>query len=99
MNIPQQDMLRRFSENVYAVGSTHGLNFNDFLLTNVLVIDDWGDGLFVAKQRGHIKLQKKIEQIKNNVGCIKTFMTDITNVFYKAWVEVMGPVTNQIFCA
>lgn len=40
-------------------------------------------------------------KIKDKTGILKakTFMTDITNVFYNAWHAVMGPVQYPIFCS
>lgn len=38
-----------------------------------------------------IKLQIELVQCK-------TFMTDITGVFYNAWVIIMGPVPHQLYC-
>lgn len=106
MNTSQEYMLRTYgNESTVCVDSTHGLNGYDFELTTILVIDEWGEGfpgacMFSNRKDTEVftfffnKIQEKTGILK-----AKTFMTDITNVFYNAWRVVMGPVQYQIFCS
>lgn len=103
MNTSQEYMLTTYgNEGIICVDSTHGLNGYDFELNTVLVIDKWGEGFlgaFMFTNRKDIEVFsfffRKIQE-KPGVIKAKTFMTDITNVFYNAWYPVMGPVQYQI---
>ena len=48
MNKAQQNILKKFGNNVIAIDSTHGLNMYDFELTTVMVIDEFGEGFPVS---------------------------------------------------
>ncbi|XP_072383099.1 uncharacterized protein [Diabrotica undecimpunctata] len=106
MNSTQEYMLKTYGNGgVICVDSTHGLNSYDFELTTILVVDEWGEGfptacLFTNRKDSEI-FKFFFDKIKEKVGIIsaRTFMTDITNVFYNAWSASMGAVTYQIFCS
>ncbi|KAJ8943227.1 hypothetical protein NQ314_009800 [Rhamnusium bicolor] len=94
------------SQNIIAVDSTHGLNSYDFELSTVLIVDDWGEDfpdacLLLTNRQDSVIFENCFDAIKSKLGLLKpkTFMSDITNVFYKAWFRVMGLVPNQLFCA
>lgn len=106
MNTSQEYMLRTYgNESTVCVDSTHGLNGYDFELTTILVIDEWGEGFPGACMFSNRKDTEVftffLNKIQEKTGILKakTFMTDITNVFYNAWRVVMGPVQYQIFCS
>lgn len=105
MNSAQSEMLKKFGGNIVCVDSTHGLNSYDFEMTTVLVIDEFYEGFPVAtmfsnRKDTHIheiffgKIKERTGQIEANV-----FMTDITNIFYSAWVSTMGAVPHQLYCS
>ncbi len=41
-------MLMKFGSNVVCADSTHGTNSYDFYLTNLLVVDEYGEGIPVG---------------------------------------------------
>lgn len=105
MNNYQKIMLSRFGTNIIAVDSTHGLNNYDFELTTIMVVDDNGEGfpvsyMFTNKKDTYINTIF-FELIKNAIGIVKckTFMSDLTGVFYDAWICIMGTVSNQLYCS
>lgn len=106
MNRSQKLMLEKFGANIICVDSTHGLNNYDFELTTVMIIDEFGEGfptayMFTNRQDTYIN-EVFFNQIKEKVGCSivpKTFMSDITAVFYNAWKSVMGSPLHQLYCA
>ncbi|KAJ8968824.1 hypothetical protein NQ314_002086 [Rhamnusium bicolor] len=48
MNHYQQEMLMKFGKNIVAIDSTHGLNNYDFLMTTLMVVDEFGEGFPVT---------------------------------------------------
>ncbi|CAG9828164.1 unnamed protein product, partial [Diabrotica balteata] len=105
MNNSQKNMLMQFGNNVIAIDSTHGLNSYDFELTTVLVVDDWGEGfpgacMLTNRKDSHI-FAVFYQKLKEQIGILKpkSFMTDVTNVFYNPWKQVMGDVPSQLYCA
>lgn len=105
MNQSQQYMLNKFGNNIICIDSTHGLNKYDFELSTLMVIDEFGEGFpcaFMFTNRKDTNIFKFFfMKVKEKVGTIltKTFMTDITSVFFNAWCEVMGPPEHQLYCA
>ncbi|ENN82394.1 hypothetical protein YQE_01232, partial [Dendroctonus ponderosae] len=62
-----------------------------------MVIDEFGQGypaafMFSNKKDANV-YRVFFESIRQKVGIItaKTFMSDITETFYSAWLQVMGP--------
>ena len=41
----QADIMKKFGEKVICVDGTHGTNGYDFMLTTVMVVDEYGEGL------------------------------------------------------
>lgn len=105
MNKSQEDMFKQFGSNIIAIDSTHGLNGYDFELTTIMVVDNFGEGFpcacMITNRKDTLVFQLFFDCIKAKLGIIsaKTFMSDITNVFYNAWLMVMGPVTYRLFCS
>lgn len=101
----QQMMFSKFGSNVICIDGTHGLNRYDFELTTIMVIDEYGQGFpaaFMFSNKKDINIYeiffKSIHQKMGNITA-KTFMSDITETFYTAWIHVMGPVTYRLFCS
>nr|CAH7758959.1 unnamed protein product [Callosobruchus chinensis] len=105
MNKSQEFMLKNYGGNIITVDSTHGLNPYDFELTTLLVLDEFGEGFPTAcmftNRKDTLVNEIFFSLIKNQVGSIspKVFMTDITNVFYNAWIKVMGAPLHQLYCS
>ncbi|XP_050508157.1 uncharacterized protein LOC114343556 [Diabrotica virgifera virgifera] len=107
MNSVQKELFKKFVGNIVCVDGTHGLNSYDFEMTTILVLDEFREGFPVAFLFSNRKDQHVYEvffkHVKNAVGMeqvnINTFMTDITNVYYTAWVSVMGSVSLHLYCS
>lgn len=105
MNKYQKHMLISFGSNVIATDSTHGLNGYDFELTTVMVVDEFGEGFPIAfmftNRKDTFVHTFFFKRIKEEVGGIetKTFMSDITSVFYSAWISTMGHAKHQLYCS
>lgn len=100
----QKYMLEKFGSNIIAVDSTHGLNNYDFELTTIMIVDEFGEGFptaFMFTNRKDTEVHKILFScVKKKAGTIKTntFMSDITHVFYNAWVCVMGVALHHLYC-
>jgi len=105
MNRSQKNMVMQFGQNIIAVDSTHGLNSYDFELTTVMVVDDWGEGFpgacMLTNRKDSLIFNLFFQKLKEHVGNINTkiFMSDVTNVFYNPWKEVMESAPQQLYCA
>lgn len=98
-------MLTTFGQNIIAIDSTHGLNQYDFELTTIMVVDDYGEGFAVAymftNRKDTFVNNIFFDVIKSKVGILKTktFMSDMSEVFYNAWNCVMGRAEHQLYCS
>uniref|UniRef100_A0A6P7GR01 Uncharacterized protein LOC114345728 n=1 Tax=Diabrotica virgifera virgifera TaxID=50390 RepID=A0A6P7GR01_DIAVI len=107
MNTVQKELFKKFVGNIVCVDGTHGLNSYDFEITTILVLDEFREGFPVAFLFSNRKDQHVYEvffkHVKNAVDMeeinINTFTTDITNVYYTAWVSVMGSVSLHLYCS
>ena len=105
MNSSQEFMLKNFGQNVIAIDNTHGLNPYDFELTTLVVLDEYGEGfpsacMFSNRKDTYIYflffslIEQKCGKINSNV-----FMSDITDVYYNAWISTMGIPTFKLYCS
>ena len=106
MNKSQEFMLEEYGNNIIAIDSTHGLNGYDFELTTLMVVDEYGEGfpaacMFCNRQDTFVYkiFFKKLKDKLSHKITPKTFMSDITETFYQAWIEEMGIPTYRLFCA
>lgn len=109
MNVTQIEIFRKFG-NIICIDGTHGMNAYDFELTTLLVLDEFGEGFPVAFMFSNRKDKYVYECFFH---CIKkatfpdcevlpvceTFMSDMNNVYYNAWITVMGAPKKQIYCS
>lgn len=92
--------------------STHGTAGYDYLLTSIVVVDDFGNGLpaafCISSYSSEVEWTLFIQEVKKALskthggdGAIKarTLMTDMDNSFYNAWVGVMGDVKYRLYCS
>lgn len=101
----QQLMLQKFGHNIIAIDGTHGLNGYDFELTTVMVVDEYHQGFPVAfmfcNRKDMATYTLFFEKIKSKIGVVnaKTFMSDLDESFFKAWIGVMGDGCHSLFCS
>lgn len=102
----QRSMLRKFGPNGVCCDSTHGTNGYDFLLTTLLVIDEFGEGFpaawCISNHEDFTTMCNFFSEVKKNTGTISSswFMSDIAPQFYNAWVGVMDecPRPQKLLC-
>ncbi|KAG0440300.1 hypothetical protein HPB47_016344 [Ixodes persulcatus] len=76
----------------------------DFLLTTLLVVDEFGFGVpcayLLTNRAGTIMMKIFFEAGREAVGVIsaKVFMSDDASEFYNAWSAVMSPAERQLLC-
>jgi len=101
----QATMAQLFGNNIIAVDTTHGMNQYNYDLTTLMVVDEFSNGFPVAymfpNRKNTCIFQHFFRSIKEKVGNItaKTFMSDMDDTFYNAWVSVMGGATYTLYCS
>lgn len=101
----QATLFKKFGCEKVCVDSTHGTNGYDFLLTSVVIVDEFGTGVPVAfllsNRVDTVILTHYFSVIKGKIGTIdtKSFMSDDAPEFFNAWWSVMGKPTHQLLCA
>lgn len=102
----QKSMLEKFGASDVCCDSIHGTNGYDFLLTTLLVIDEYGEGFpaawCISNHEDFKTMCTFFCEIKKNTGTIKAswFMSDVAPQFYTAWVGVMDdcPRPKKLLC-
>lgn len=101
----QKDMLKKFGSAIICVDTTHGTNQYDFLLTTLLVVDEFGEGIpcawMLSNREDVLMLMVFFQAIKDRVGEIKTdfFMSDMAEQFFTAWKAVFkANSTKKLIC-
>ena len=90
----QRTLLEKFGCNGICGDSTHGTNMYDFVLTTMMVIDDFGKGQPVAwllsNHESFEFLEVFFTKIRDVCGVIEPtwVMTDLANQFYDAFCKV-----------
>ena len=100
----QAQILQKFGQNgTVCIDSTHGTNGYNFVLTTIVVVDEFGEGYpvgwCISNREDHVVLQHFFKCIKDKTGQItpKWFMTDDASQYYNAWTTIFGP-TNKLLC-
>ncbi|XP_076445334.1 uncharacterized protein LOC143283108 [Babylonia areolata] len=102
----QRDMMKHFSRDMIFIDSTHSTTQYQFLLTTILVADDFGEGIPVAwaisnKEDSSI-LEVFLHAVKTaNNGedyQTNTFMSDLASSFYNAWCAVFPVPKRRLYC-
>ncbi|KAG0426933.1 hypothetical protein HPB47_025989 [Ixodes persulcatus] len=104
MTEPQQELLQKLGTDKICIDSTHGTTGYDFLLTTLLVVDEFGSGVpcayLLTNRADTIMMKIFFEAVREAVGVIsaKVFMSDDASEFYNAWSAVMLPAERQLLC-
>ncbi|XP_042149329.1 uncharacterized protein LOC8043964 [Ixodes scapularis] len=104
MTEPQQELLQKLGTDKICIDSTHGTTGYDFLLTTLLVVDEFGSGVpcayLLSNRADAIMMKIFFEAVREAVGVIsaKVFMSDDASEFYNAWSAVMSPAERQLLC-
>jgi hypothetical protein len=93
----QQQMLQTFSQDqTVCIDSTYGVTGYEFILTTILVIDEFGEGFPVSwclsNREDQLLYENFFRAIRDKCGIITSSfsMTDDAEQFYNAWVSVFG---------
>lgn len=92
----QASLLREFSCNGVCMDSTHGTNMYDFLLTTLMVIDEFGQGQpvawFLSNRETFEFIELFLTKIRDASGMIEPrwIMTDMAPQYYDAFSKVRG---------
>uniref|UniRef100_A0A6P7HAU8 Uncharacterized protein LOC114346433 n=1 Tax=Diabrotica virgifera virgifera TaxID=50390 RepID=A0A6P7HAU8_DIAVI len=101
----QEKQLKLFGSDKICVDSTHGTTGYDFLLTTLMVVDEFGEGVptaFLLSNRADTNvLAYFFNSIKEQTGDIKcnVFMSDDAPEFFNAWTNIMSKPENHLLCA
>lgn len=94
----QKDLLLRFGEDCICIDGTHGLNAYGFELHTILVLDDLREGyptaFFISNRSDSMGISIFFKCVKESIGKSikpKVFMSDMADVYYKSWMQVMQP--------
>lgn len=104
MNSGHKDIAMKFGADCICLDSTHGLNGYGFEMTTLLVIDDMRQGFpcafLISNRMDSEILEIFFNLIRKEVGTMSPsiFMSDLAENFYNAWVTVMGPPSNRLWC-
>ena len=92
----QKEMALKFATNGVCIDATYGTTGYDFLLTSVVVIDEYGEGFPVAwclsNHEDFTHMCVFFEMVKRNCGILtpRWLMSDLANQFFNAWVGGNG---------
>ena len=100
----QKDLLEKFAGKGVCCDSTHNTTGYDFLLSTLLVVDEFGEGQPVAWCLANHETEEFLKiffkNIKLQVGCItpQWFMSDIAPQFYEAFCSVNKYRPRKLIC-
>ena len=101
----QQKMLQKFGSDRILIDSTHGITGHDFMLTTVMVVDEYEEGIpaafLVSARTDTSTLVQFFNALKCKAGSLHcaVFMSDDDSAFYNAWAEVMGAPRRRLLCS
>ncbi len=100
----QKLMAQKFAHKGICVDSTHGTTGYDFLLTTVVALDEFGEGIpigwLLSNHEDFTHMCIFFEMLKKNCGVLYPHwvMSDMANQFYNAWIGVMGGHPIRLLC-
>ena len=87
-----------------AIDATHGSTGYGFLLTNVMILDEWGQGFppvrCISNHEDFTHIFVVFKHIQMSCGILKPqwLMSDTAEQFYNAWIGVMGDKPKKLLC-
>jgi hypothetical protein len=105
MDSVQEELLKKFGPNHICIDGTYKTNAYDFHIITLMTLDNLNEGfpcafLITNREDGDI-LKIFYSKIKERVGVISTrvFMSDITNIYFDAWVLINNVPKFRLYCA
>ena len=98
-------MIKHVSK-IICVDSTHNTTQYDFMLTTVLVLDEYEEAVLVAwavsnREDAEI-LEIFFKSVRDSCGqdfSTEIFMSDLANNFYNAWCSAYSHPTRRLYCS
>ena len=103
-NLFQKLMAQKFAQKGVCIDATHGTTGYDFLLTSLVVLDEFGEGFPVAwclsNHEDFTHMCVFFEMVKQNCGVLSPhwIMSDLASQFFNAWIAIMGGHPKWLFC-
>ncbi len=100
----QKLMAQKFAEKGVCIDSTHGTTGYDFLLTTVMITDEYGEGFPIgwclSNHEDFTHMCLFFEMLKQNCGSLQPryVMSDLANQFFNAWIAIMGGNPSRLAC-
>lgn len=99
----QENIMKRLTNGrVVCVDGTHGTNGYDFTLITVIVVDEYGEGFPVAwcisNREDKLLLTNFFTALRNKVGDLHFFMSDMAEQYYTAWVASFKNNPKKLLC-
>ncbi|KAH1027380.1 hypothetical protein HUJ05_000905 [Dendroctonus ponderosae] len=104
MNQPQSDILLKYGSDVICIDATHGAKNCNLELITLLVLDNMRQGFpcafCITNRTDKEALHIFFSYIQNWTGkiCPNIFMSDMSDAFYNAWLEVMEKPRLRLYC-
>uniref|UniRef100_A0A1B6CG27 C2H2-type domain-containing protein n=1 Tax=Clastoptera arizonana TaxID=38151 RepID=A0A1B6CG27_9HEMI len=104
MTTAQEKVLKTFGNNTICIDTIHGLNSFDLELLILMVLDEKRQGIpcafLLCSRIIDETIGAFISVIKDRVGTLEPsiLMTDMTDLFYKGWLDIMGCVERPLYC-
>ena len=101
----QQQLFVQFAPDGICLDTTLGTNMYDFLLTTIMVVDEFGEGQPVgwclSNHESFPFLRCFFQKIMGNAGRVtpKWLMSDLAPQFYDAFSEVNNCTPKHLFCS
>ncbi|KAH1009014.1 hypothetical protein HUJ04_001443 [Dendroctonus ponderosae] len=93
----QKELLLRFGNDCVCMDGTHGLNEYGFELHPLLVLDELREGypgaFLISNKCDGTVIEIFYSFIQQAIGQLKpkTFMSDMTEAYYTAWINIIQP--------
>ncbi|XP_054284915.1 uncharacterized protein LOC129001588 [Macrosteles quadrilineatus] len=104
MTKSQNEIFKKYCQDVVCVDGTHGVNSYNFQLYTLLVLDDTREGMpvgfMISNRQDEDVMKIFFNEIKKSTGEVKTrvFMSDMDNTFFNAWKKTMDISTKHLYC-
>uniref|UniRef100_A0A1X7UQV6 ZSWIM1/3 RNaseH-like domain-containing protein n=1 Tax=Amphimedon queenslandica TaxID=400682 RepID=A0A1X7UQV6_AMPQE len=102
----QRDAMKKFGNGkAVCMDAIHGTNVYDFLVTTLMVIDNYGEGIRVGwaitYKEDTCSLVQFLKPLLERVAAISplVFMSDDAEQYYCAWSGVYGLVPKKLLCS
>ncbi|XP_022194159.2 uncharacterized protein LOC111051886 [Nilaparvata lugens] len=103
MTEAHSEKLKKYGGDFICIASNHGTNAYQFEMSTILVLDDLRQGFpcafYFSNRNDNLGFELFLSNVRNRIGMIntRTLMTDMPDVFYNSWQNVMGLVEQRLY--